>query len=168
MRHGILSEKPGFHLLSTLARVLSSPVTFYTLLLVGITFILIFYRTEMARQAPQVAGLDWSQHSEALMIVYPLADACSSCNLSIAGWTELGLKNNLDIVVLAAKQTEELKQLPLIYPGHNLSIITDVMPETIKRFSVGDKIGGARIQKGRIIHYQLGGTPAKAFFTHTH
>ena len=175
-QHKLLEVMAMIRPVSAFARFWSSPLLSVIL---GVSFLTlggIFLHAQSAQRAahsaPQLTGYDWSQHPETLLVVYPLADACSSCNLSIAGWAERGLKANLDVVVIANKPNSELKQLreSLSFPPspQRLSIVTGVAPEIIKRFSIGDKIGGVRVHNGRIIQQQTGGSPPVTFFTFTH
>ena len=133
------------------------------LLLTAAALAVALYRADARHRAPFLPDYDWSKHSDVLLVVYPLADACSTCNLSISGWAERGLKSGLDVVVVAARSSLELQKLRKTQSQARLAIITGVDEATIKRFSSGDKIGGVRVRNGRIAAQQLGGAPSKAF-----
>ncbi len=144
--------------------LLSSPYLLVLLLLTASALATVATRRWTAGRAPSIPGFNWSQHPNSLLLATPLADACSTCNLSLAGWATLGFQSGFDVVVVAARPTIELKALRKQFPQARLSIVTDVAEATIKRFSQGDKIGGVLIRQGRILRQQRGGTPPASFF----
>jgi hypothetical protein len=147
---------PAFHSLWSLL----------VLLCVVLLLVAGFFRNNSLLRAPDIPGVDWRKHSDALLIVYPVTDGCSTCNLSIYGWTQKATEHNLDAIVITTHSTPELQELKSHPPAKaRLKVITGVDETLIKRFSSGDKIGGVRIRQGRIIHRQIGGTPPASFFT---
>ena len=149
-----------------LQRIFDSPIYFVALLGIIVALCASWRHYSTRNQAPQIEGYAWSQHPQTLMLVYPLADACSTCNLSMYGWAELGTPYKLDTLIVAAKPTTERKQLQAHPPrGCRLTIISNAPRALIERFSRGDKIGGVRVNRGHIVNFQLGGTPESKFFT---
>lgn len=145
------------------SRILSSPLLLVCLLVAASFLATALYNADAETRAPRIASYDWSQHRDVLLIVYPLAGSCSTCNLSVAGWTEKGFAYSLDVLIVAAQPNSELRELRNALPHKSLSIITNAEPALIKRFSSGDKIGGVRIRNGRILGQQPGGSPSEQF-----
>lgn len=147
-------------------RALHSPVLLFCLLLfIGVLSVAL-QRAHAAQRPPGIDGYDWARHPEAIIVVYPLADSCSSCNLSASGWAELGFEHNLDVLILAARDHADLKTLRRSEARNSrLSIFTTVSPDVIQQFSSGDKIGGVRIHQARIVARQVGGTPSLYFLS---
>lgn len=140
------------------SRILSSPFLLVAFSLTASVLGTILYKRDADLRAPEVPGYNWSRHPQALLLAYPLADACSSCNLSISGWAEYGLQHNLDVLVIATRNNRELDTLRNAQSG--VFLVTDVDEGIIKKFSIGDKIGAVRVDKGRIVARQIGGSPS--------
>ncbi len=144
-------------------KLLQSPFLLIALLLSTAVLSITLYRRDQAQRVPDLPGYSWSAHPNALLVVYPMADACSTCNLSVYGWAAKGREHKLEVVVAAHKETLELRSLRKeAMPG--VTVVTGVAPKFIERFAKGDKIGGVRMAGGRIAAQQLGGTPSAAFF----
>ena len=148
------------------AGVINSPFLLPILICAAIALAITLNKVLAADRAPTIAGYEWSKHPEALLVVYPLADACSTCNLSITGWAERGLQHQLDVLIIASRPNRELKEIRKYLPRADevrLSVITGVDEEVIRKFSRDDKIGGVRIHQGRIHARQVGGSPTDKF-----
>lgn len=74
------------------------------------------------------------------------------------------MKHGLNVLVIAARDSQELKTLRKSQPYKHLSIITGIHQDIIKRFSPSDKIGTARIHNGRISARSMGGVLPQEFF----
>lgn len=144
-------------------KVLSSPLLLIFLLLSTVGLGSALYRIDSANRAPELAGYGWDAHPNALMVVYPMADACSTCNLSVYGWAQKGREHKLDVVVAAHKDTLELRNLRK-EAMEGVTVVTGVPASFIEKFAKGDKISGVRVVARRVVRQQLGGTPSKAFF----
>ncbi len=145
-------------------KALSSPLLLVFLLLSTAGLAGTLWKIDVARRVPDLPGLSWKSHPDALMVVYPLADACSTCNLSIYGWAVKGREHKLDVVVAANKDSLELRSLRK-EAMEGVTVVTGVPASFIEKFSKGDKIGGVRVVDGRIVHKQLGGSPSEGFFS---
>ncbi len=121
-------------------------------------------RSRRAAEAPELAGYGWDSHPNVLMVVYPMADACSTCNLSVYGWALKGREHKVEVVVAANKDSLELRSLRK-EAMEGVTVVTGVAPSFIEQFAKGDKIGGVRVVDGRIVHKQLGGSPREGFFS---
>lgn len=141
-------------------KALSSPLLLVFLLLSTAGLASALWKIDASRRIPDLPGLSWKSHPDVVLVVYPLADACSTCNLSVYGWALKGREHKLDVVVAANKDTSELRKEAL----PNVTVVTGVATDFIKKFSFGDKIGGVRVVDGRIAHRQIGGSPKETFF----
>lgn len=117
---------------SLASRLLSSPLLFVVLLVAALTFVASWYQTESVRRAPDIAGYDWGKHPNTLLIAAPLGDNCSLCGLSISDLSAEGLKHGLDVLVIAARDSRELKTLRKSHPHSRLSIVTNINQDIIK------------------------------------
>ena len=144
-------------------KALQSPLLLVVLLLSTAGLASALFTRNSARRAPDLPGYSWAKHPNALLVVYPMADACSTCSLSVYGWAVKGRGHGLDVVVAAHKETLELRSL-LKEAMPNVTVVTGASPEFIGRFSRGDKIGGVLVVDGRVVRRQIGGTPDEGFF----
>ena len=151
-------------LLMRVKRILDSYVLLSFLLLLSGTFSYALYKQHTATYAPAIEGYDWTQHPEALLIVYPLADSCNTCGLSTTGWINRGLKHRLNVLVIATNSNQILDQIKKEYRSSQVRVIT-THEDVIRQFSSGDKIGALRIRMGRILKQQQGGVPPASFFS---
>lgn len=103
------SVSHGFSLGDRLLRLSNSPLLLVLLLGATGTVAASWYRTDAAQRAPTVAGYDWSQHSNALLIVLPLKDC--GCGASPVEQVREGLEKGLDVVVVANASSPNIKAL---------------------------------------------------------
>lgn len=149
---------------SKLSQSLSSPVLFVFFLFISVALAARVRSIQADSLPPRINGFDWEKHPDALLVVYPLADYCSTCNLSVSDWAGLGLKQGMDVLVVAARPTKDISELKKKYRGETgLFVVTGVNETIIRRFSSGDKIGGVRVRSGHLVARQLGGTPSQYF-----
>lgn len=158
-------NRPSSTLLPTrIARILRSPVLLVCLLAAASFLATTLLGADAKTRAPYLSAYDCSKHSDVLLIVYPLADSCSTCNLSLDGWTKKGFAHNLEVLVVATDPNPEIDKLRKAHPQPSLSILANADESLIRRFSNNDKIGGVRIRNGRILQQQQGASPSEDFW----
>lgn len=91
--------------------LLDSPLLFVILLLMTSALATSLYQAHASLQPPTIANYNWSEHPNTLLIAYPVANSCSTCNISVRDWANQGLRHHLDVLVIASHEAYELKQL---------------------------------------------------------
>lgn len=143
-------------------RILGSPLLFVLLLAGTSAVAFLWYEAEAAQRAPAIAGYDWGMHQNVLLISYP-PDDCG-CGASVSEMVEAGLKNDLDVLVIASSPSMELSEVKRVFPSPRVTFATNVNTQIVRRFSPRDKIASIRIQNGRITRQVAGAFLPDSFF----
>jgi hypothetical protein len=79
----------------------------------------------------------------------------------LSDWTQIGLREGLEVLVVASQPSRELDSLKRLSPA-KVTVKTGVDTSIIQRFAPEDKIGGVLIYNGHILTHQAGGVPSQS------
>lgn len=145
---------------SIFARVSRSPISLSFLLATTISLVIVWQRSEAVMNAPQIKGYDWTQHPNALLVVYP-EDDCG-CGLTVSNWVKSGIVKQLDVVVVSKANQPEWDVLKKEYPN-KVTIVTNAPSDIMQEFTPRKSVGAAWIQNGKIVR-RTDGIPTTDFY----
>lgn len=128
--------------------------------------LLLAMRGQQSREiAPNVAGYNWKQHPNTLLIIQRAASSCG-CTPKLSELALTGLSHDLDVLVVANPQAGEGEALKRAALSPRVSIVMPIPPELLKRFCPQQQeLVMVRVRDGRITRTAQDGLPSESFFT---
>lgn len=143
-----------------LARLMGSPVLFVVLFISAFGLAAAWQKAENAKAPPAIAGYDWAQHPDTLLISVPPTDC--DCGLTPSEWAKQGISHKLDVLVLSDKKQPAWSALKRLFP-QRVSIFTNADAGVVKRLSLRGKTTATWVRSGRMFR-QADGVPPDSFF----
>ena len=146
-----------------MARVIDSPVLLACFLLLGAALVTASYRTATASLPPPIAGFDWAQRPDTLLLSVPPNDC--GCGLSLSQWISAASARGLHVLIAASASDDNLRDLKKAgFPARRVSILTDVDAGTMRRLSPRDQTTATLVRHGRVVSKLESGMPPPSFF----
>jgi hypothetical protein len=148
---------------SRLLVLCGTPVLSVFLLLVAIGLSIGWYNYTSRNRPPFIAGYDWAQRQQTLLIAVPQDDC--GCEQPLPEWVHAGISRQYHVLVVASKEREEVKVLRKSqFPPDLVTIVSNAMTDTIEQLSPNGRTTAWIVENGRMLRRYEGSVPHTAFF----